>query len=72
MKENNLEVIFETRNPAEADMIAEVLKSEGIDCLLLDRNASGQIAGFGPAIRIRLAVSPREKEKAFEILKRIH
>ncbi|MBI4656553.1 MAG: DUF2007 domain-containing protein [Elusimicrobia bacterium] len=69
MNENNPAIIRETQNPAEADMIYEILKSNGIDCILLDRNASGQVAGFGPAICIKIAVVPEHREKALEILK---
>lgn len=68
MAENDLAVIYETQNPVEADMIYEAIKSNGIDCILLDRNASGQLAGFGPAIRIKIAVRPGDREKAVEIL----
>lgn len=69
MDENSLKTIYEAQNSAEAEMLRGLLKSNGVDCVLLDRNASGMVAGFGPAILIRLAVAPGDREKALEILK---
>jgi len=64
-----LEVIYEAQNPAEAEILCGVLKSNGIKCVLLDRNASGMVGGFGPAIPVRVAVIAEDRVKALEILK---
>ena len=69
MDENALATVYEAQNSAEAEMLCGLLKSNGVDCVLLDRNASGMVAGFGPAIHIRLAVKLGDLEKAREILK---
>ena len=69
MDENALTTIYEAQNSAEAEMLCGLLKSNGVDCVLLDRNASGMVAGFGPAIFIRLAVAHGDREKALAILK---
>jgi len=69
MEEKPLEVIYQAQNSAEAEMLCGVLKANGIECVLLDRNASGMVAGFGPAIPVRLAVVSEDREKALEILK---
>ncbi|PKQ19295.1 MAG: hypothetical protein CVT66_10925 [Actinobacteria bacterium HGW-Actinobacteria-6] len=69
MDEQPLEVIYQAQNSAEAEMLCGLLKSNGVKCVLLDRNASGMVAGFGPAIPVRLAVIPEDREKALEILK---
>ncbi|MCG2725511.1 MAG: DUF2007 domain-containing protein [Elusimicrobia bacterium] len=60
-------VIFKTQNTVEASMIYEILKSEGIDCFILDKNA-GAITG-GIAISSKIAVAPKQKEEALEIIK---
>ena len=64
-----MEVIYEAQNPAEAEILCGVLKSNGIKCVLLDRNASGMVGGFGPAIPVRVAVIAEDRVKALEILK---
>ena len=69
MEDKPLEVIYEAQNSAEAEMLCGVLKSNGVKCVLLDRNASAMVAGFGPAIPVRLAVVAEDREKALEILK---
>lgn len=50
-------------------MLCWVLKANGVKCVLLDRNASGKAAGFGPAIPVRRAVVSEDREKDLEILK---
>jgi hypothetical protein len=69
MEDKPLEVVYQAQNSAEAEMICGVLKSNGVKCVLLDRNASGMVAGFGPAIPVRLAVIAEDREKAIEILR---
>jgi|GEM_PF-3096751 len=69
MENKPLEVIYEAQNPAEAEILCGVLKSNGIKCVLLDRNASGMVGGFGPAIPVRVAVIAEDRVKALEILK---
>ncbi len=68
MEDKPLVVIHEAQNSAEAEMLCGVLKSNGVKCVLLDRNASAMVAGFGPAIPVRLAVIAEDREKALEIL----
>lgn len=50
-------------------MLCGVLEANGVKCVLLDRNASGMVAGFGPAIPVRLAVVAGDREKALEIIR---
>jgi len=69
MEDKPLEVVYQAQNSAEAEMICGLLKSNGVKCVLLDRNASAMVAGFGPAIPVRLAVIAEDREKALEILK---
>ncbi|MDD5208412.1 MAG: DUF2007 domain-containing protein [Elusimicrobiales bacterium] len=69
MEDKPLETIYEAQNSAEAEMLCGVLKSNGIKCVLLDRNASAMVAGFGPAIPVRLAVIAEDREKAIELLR---
>lgn len=69
MENRPLEIIHRAQNSAEAEMLCGVLRSNGVKCVLLDRNASGMVAGFGPAIPVRLAVVAEDREKAMEILK---
>jgi hypothetical protein len=69
MEDKPLEVIYEAQNSAEAELLCGVLKSNGIKCVLLDRNASAMVAGFGPAIPVRLAVIAEDREKAIELLR---
>ena len=69
MEDKPLEVVYQAQNSAEAEMICGVLKANGVKCVLLDRNASAMVAGFGPAIPVRLAVIAEDREKALEILK---
>ncbi len=64
-----MEIVYQAQNPAEAEMLCGVLESNGVKCVLLDRNASGMVAGFGPAIPVRLAVAAEDLKKAMEILK---
>ena len=68
MEDKPLEVIYQAQNSAEEEMICGVLKSNGVKCVLLDRNASGMVGGFGPAIPVRLAVIAEDRVKALEIL----
>jgi len=68
MEDKPLEIIHQAQNSAEAEMLRGVLSSNGVKCVLLDRNASGMVAGFGPAIPVRLAVAAEDREKALEIL----
>ncbi len=66
MEESKLTIVFKAQNPVEAAMIYEILKSEGIEAFLLDKNA-GAITG-GIAIYSKIAVLPEQKEKALEII----
>jgi hypothetical protein len=69
MEDRPLAVIYQAQNSAEAEMLCWVLKANGVKCVLLDRNASGKAAGFGPAIPVRRAVVSEDREKDLEILK---
>lgn len=69
MKDKPLEVIYQAQNSAEADMLRGFLEANGVKCVLLDRHASGMVAGSGPAIPVRLAVVAEDREKALEILR---
>jgi hypothetical protein len=69
MEDKPLEIVYWAHNSAEAEMLCGVLGSNGVNCVLLDRNASGMVAGFGPAVPVRLAVAAEDREKALEILK---
>jgi len=68
MENDELVTIHEAQNTAEAELLRGVLEANGVDCVLLDSNASGMVAGFGPAIQVRLAVKPGDRAKALEIL----
>lgn len=69
MEEKPLGVICQAQNSAEAEMLRGVLEANGVNCVLLDRNASGMVAGFGPAIPVRVAVAAEDREKALAIIK---
>lgn len=49
---------------AEAHIIQQMLISEGLDAMLLDEYASGSVAGFGPAIPVRVVVPPEQEAAA--------
>jgi hypothetical protein len=69
MEDTPLEIIHQAQNSAEAEMLCGILRASGVKCVLLDRNASGMVGGFGPAVPVRLAVAAEDREKALEILK---
>jgi hypothetical protein len=64
--ENGLEVVAVSTDPAEATMIEELLKNNGIDCTL-----QGDITAVFPAgdlDDIKILVQPKDLEKAQELV----
>jgi hypothetical protein len=49
-------------------MVLDILKSAGMDAVLLDAFASGSVGGFGPAIPVRLAVPEPQEKAALELM----
>ncbi len=67
MDKSKLSIVFKSQNPIEVSMVCELLKANGIEAFVLDKNAS-RITG-GIAISSKIAVMPAQKEEALEILK---
>ena len=67
MENSKLAIVFKTQNPVEVSMVCELLKANGIEAFVLDKNAS-RITG-GIAITSKIAVLPVQKEEALEIIK---
>ena len=67
MDNSKFAIVFKTQSSVEALMVAELLKANGIEAIVLDENAS-RITG-GIAISSKIAVMPEQKEEALEILK---
>lgn len=69
MPEKNFIEVFASQNGAEARIIQQMLQSEGINAMLLDEFASGSVAGFGPAIPVRVVVPPEQADAARAMIK---
>ena len=65
---NELKDVFFSQNVSEAMMVLDILKSSGLDAVLLDAFASGSVGGFGPAIPVRVAVPEPQEKAALELL----
>ena len=69
MTDKNLVEVFSSQIGAEAHIIQQMLVSEGLNALLLDEYASGSVAGFGPAIPVRVVVPPGQADAAKALIK---
>lgn len=65
---DELKDVFFSQNVSEAMMVLDILKSAGLDAVLLDAFASGSVGGFGPAIPVRVAVPEPQEKAALELL----
>ena len=65
---DELRDVFFSQNVSEAMMVLDILKSAGLDAVILDAYASGSVGGFGPAIPVRLAVPEPQEKAALELL----
>ncbi|MBI4801278.1 MAG: DUF2007 domain-containing protein [Elusimicrobia bacterium] len=69
MIDDSFAVVFISQNSAEARLVQQLLEANGLDAMLLDEYASGSVAGFGPAIPVRVVVPPGQAEAARAIIK---
>ena len=67
MHTSNLPIVFKSQSLIEVSIVAELLKSNGIDAFILDENASRLTGGI--AIPPKVAVLLIQKEEALEIIK---
>lgn len=65
---DELRDVFFSQNGSEAMMVLDILKSAGLDAVVLDAFASGSVGGFGPAIPVRVAVPEPQEKAALELL----
>jgi len=68
MQHEKLTVIFTSQNQAEARIIQGMLEASGISVIPLDDHSSGSVAGYGPAIPLRLAVPESQAQAARDII----
>lgn len=64
MTDKNFVEVFSSQMGAEAQIVQQMLVSEGLDAMLLDEFASGSVAYFGPVIPIRVVVPPEQEAAA--------
>jgi len=69
MADKNFTEVFSSQIGAEAHIIQQMLVAEGLEALLLDEYASGSVAGFGPAIPVRVVVPPSQADAARAFIK---
>ena len=68
MSKNGFAEVFISQNSVEAHLVLELLRSGGIAAVLFDNYASGSVAGFGPAIPVRVLVPAGQEKAALELL----
>ncbi len=68
MEANELRDVFISQNVSEAMMVLDILKSSGLDAVILDAYACGSVGGFGPGIPARVAVPEPQEKAALELL----
>lgn len=68
MEDNELRDVFISQNVSEAMMVLDILKSSGLDAVILDAYACGSVGGFGPAVPARVAVPERQEKAALELM----